>query len=312
MENILGKLPFILTHDGICRKEDGRLYILDRRKYPFKREYVEVSTPSEAASAIKAMVTQGGGPLEVALRSMVLAEEKGLDLEESARVLIESRPTNRTMKKTLLEILDRREERSIAELVDEEFRKYDENYLKMSEYGASLIPDGARILTTCFAEHSFILSVLRARDEGKDVEVYVPETRPYLQGAHLTAPSLHEVGVPVHLITDGMPAHFMEKGDINLYMTASDLYLEDGRIVNKTGTLGNALLCHHYGIPYYAFSLHSSPNRELELEYRKPEEVRRIGSTQITLDEIDCLYPAFDIVPGEYVSGVVTPEGIRR
>lgn len=310
LDKLLGQLPFLLTHDGICRLEDGKLYILDRRKLPFSREYVMCETPEEAAKAIKDMVTQGGGPLEVALAAMVLADQKGFDLVKSAQVLASSRPTNRTMKKTLQAMLERRNGKSMENLRGEFLAYYDDCYLRMSVHGASLIPDGAGILTTCFPEHSFMLSLLRAKEQGKDFCVYVPETRPYLQGAHLTAPALAEVGIKCRLVTDAMPAHYMARRDIDLYMTASDLFLSDGRIVNKTGTLENAIAASYYGIDYYPFSLHRTDVSELELEYRSGDEVRRIGSQKITSDEIECLYPAFDIVPSSLVKGVITPEGV--
>ena len=191
--------------------------------------------------------------------------------------------------------------------------RYDSLYDSMSDIGASLIPDGCGILTTCFPEHTFMLSVHKAALSGKDISVYVPETRPYLQGAHLTEPSLRDMGIRCCLITDGMPAHFMREGRIGLYMTASDLVLRDRTVVNKTGTLGNAIAASHYGIPYYAFSVSPDMERtrdDIVIEYRSGEDVKRIGGVQIAAEEAEALYPCFDIIDPELVTGIITGGGV--
>ncbi len=312
------RLPYILRHDSIARLEGDVLYIGDRRSYPFKRESVLVRSAVEAATAIKAMVTQGGGPLEVALWAMVLTARRNESLKEAASVLSLSRPTNTTMARELnllLDLLDRVDVSadSVEALVLSRLEHYDSLYEKMSDVGSSLIKDGDGILTTCFAEHSLFLSVLKAKENGKDVIMYVPETRPYLQGAHLTAPSFREMGIKSYLITDGMPAALMRDGRINKYMTAADLALEDRSVVNKVGTLGNAIAAKHFSIPYYAFCVGLDKSKksisDIEIEYRSAEEVKCCQSMLITDKAVDALYPAFDIIDSSLVTGIITGEG---
>ena len=306
--------PPFLKHSWISRIEGDVLYVTDRRKLPSVHEEVVCRNAEEAASAIKAMITQGGGPLEVALNAMLLAFRKGEDLENAALVLSSSRPTNTTMKRTLAAIMGRyRAGEEMEELIRSAFVYYDELYDAVSDIGASLIEDGDGILTRCFPEHTFLLSVRKAVLSGKDVHVYVPETRPYLQGARLTEPSLRAMGIRCSLITDAMNAHFMAEGRIAKVMTASDLALSDRTVVNKVGTLSDAVAARYYGIPYYAFSLSIDKGRtrkDIVMEERSGEEVKSIGGSMIAEKETDALYPAFDIIPPELVSGIITKDGV--
>lgn len=306
--------PPFLKHSWISRIEGDVLYVTDRRKLPSVHEEVICRNAEEAASAIKAMITQGGGPLEVALNALLLASRKGEDLEKAVLVLSSSRPTNTTMKRTLAAIMERyRAGEEMEELIRSAFVYYDELYDAVSDIGASLIEDGDGILTRCFPEHTFLLSVRKAVLSGKDVHVYVPETRPYLQGARLTEPSLRAMGIRCSLITDAMNAHFMAEGRIVKVMTASDLALSDRTVVNKVGTLSDAVAARYYGIPYYAFSLSIDKGRtrkDIVMEERSGEEVKSIGGSMIAEKETDALYPAFDIIPPELVSGIITKDGV--
>ena len=306
--------PPFLKQSWISRIEGDVLYVTDRRKLPSVHEEVICRNAEEAASAIKAMVTQGGGPLEVALNALLLAIRKGEDLEKAVLVLSSSRPTNATMKRTLAALMGRyRAGEEMEELIRSAFVYYDELYDAVSDIGASLIEDGDGILTRCFPEHTFLLSVRKAVLSGKDVHVYVPETRPYLQGARLTEPSLRAMGIRCSLITDSMNAHFMAEGRIAKVMTASDLALSDRTVVNKVGTLSDAVAARYYGIPYYAFSLSIDKGRtrkDIVMEERSGEEVKSIGGSMIAEKETDALYPAFDIIPPELVSGIITKDGV--
>ena len=230
-------------------------------------------------------MTQGGGPLEVALNAVLITSETHPDeLERAAGALSEARPTNTTMKREITGILKRyRAGEDMKTLVGEVFLRYDRAYDAMSDIGESLIRDGDGILTHCFPEHSFMLSVAKAIRNGKRIRVYVPETRPYLQGAHLTEPCLREIGVECYLITDAMNAHFMAEGRIAKVMTASDLALSD----------------------------RTSPDDEIPvIEYREGEDLKHVGGCAIAAPEAKALYPCFDVISPDFVSGVVHPEGI--
>ncbi len=326
MRDIQSLLPFILRHENVASCEDGVLMIMDRRCYPFENKRVACHDAAETAEAIRNMVTQGGGPLEAALQAMILtAELKGKDegaFSLAVKALSGARPTNTTMKRELEALLPLILNEfasadfvsSVRTLVEERLHHYDECYLKMAMNGVTLLKDGDGILTTCFPEHSFFLTLALAREKGITFSVFAPETRPFLQGARLTASSLAEMGYDHTLITDNMVSSFMSSGKIDIYMTASDLALRDKTVVNKIGTLGNAINARYYGIPYYPFSISFDEGKngreDIKIEYRDPEEVRMIRGVRTCPDNVNASYPCFDIIPPELVSGIVMPEGI--
>ncbi len=325
-------LPFVLKRNNVARYEDGAVYIGDRRKYPFKKEFLRCDDVEDVARAIEDMVTQGGGPWVAAVFAMVMAGKKvdGKPIEErldylrkAKTRLTNTRPTNTAMARRLDEALQIAEkaanagqsvEQALLGWISETRDKVYENYEYRARLGASLVEDGDGILTMCFAETAFILAMAFAQQDGKKIQVFTPETRPYLQGARLTAPSLHELGIPVQIITDNMPAHVMAQGKIQKYFTAADLITLDGHVCNKIGTFQNAIAAHHHSIPYFVFMWgadHKSPDRaSIEIENRDPAEIRACRGNATTIDDIDAYYPAFDITPPYLVSGVITMHGI--
>ena len=166
----------------------------------------------------------------------------------------------------------------------------------------------------CFAETSFILALALAKQDGKSIQVFTPETRPYLQGARLTAPSVHELEISVKVIGDNMPAHIMSQGKIQKYFTAADLITLDGHVVNKIGTFQNAITANYHRIPYFAFMWGVDPNSpdraSVKIEERDPAELRSCRGIPTTISEIEAYYPAFDITPPYLVSGIITNHGI--
>ncbi|MGN0907351.1 MAG: translation initiation factor 2 [Bullifex sp.] len=328
MRDISPLLPFILRHENVAVTDGDALYITDRRSYPFERKRVKCHDAFEAADAVRNMVTQGGGPLEAALQAMILtAVKSGKDEEafvSAVRALSDARPTNTTMKRELEGILPLIISSfdsdgfalAVENLVNSRLHFYDECYLRMAENGVSLLSDGDGILTTCFPEHSFFLTLALARENGLSFSVFAPETRPYLQGARLTASSLAEMGYEHTLITDGMPSTFMSCGKITKYMTASDLALRDKTVVNKTGTLGNAIAAKFYGIPYYPFAISFDDAKksasDVIIEYRNPEEVKVIRGVRTCSDDVNASYPCFDIIQPSLVTGIVMPGGVIK
>ncbi|KAA3661911.1 MAG: s-methyl-5-thioribose-1-phosphate isomerase [Chloroflexi bacterium] len=325
-------LPFVLKRNNVARYEDGVVYIGNRRKYPFTKEFLRCDTVEDVARAIEEMVTQGGGPWVTAVFAMAMAaknvESKPLTeqldyLAKAKARLTNTRPTNTAMARRLDDALniakkageeEQSIEQAILEWIQETRDKVYENYEYRARLGASLVDDGDGILTMCFAETAFILAMAFAKQDGKEISVFTPETRPYLQGARLTAPSLHELEIPVTLITDNMPAHIMSQGKIQKYFTAADLITMDGHVCNKIGTFQNAIAAHHHSIPYFVFMWgadHESPDRaSIEVETRDPAEIRSCRGNPTTVDEIPAYYPAFDITPPYMVSGVITMHGI--
>jgi methylthioribose-1-phosphate isomerase len=331
-KNINDLLPFILKRENIARFEDGEVVICDRRKYPFEKTFYRCPDVETAARAIEEMVTQGAGPSITAAYAMVLAareaERKGAEerleyLRKAKERLARTRPTNTAIVMRLnaiLDVLDNaiKEEQPLADTLltwIEKFRdRMYQGYYATGRHGANLIEDGDGILTMCFAEAWFILSVSIAAEDGKNIRVFVPETRPYLQGARLAAPCVHELGIPVQIITDNMPAHVMSQGKIQKYMTAADLITMDGHVINKVGSFQNAVTANYHGIPYFAFCWGLDPSKpdraSVVIEERDPGEIRSCRGQATTIPEIDAYYPSFDITPPHLVSGIVASTGV--
>jgi methylthioribose-1-phosphate isomerase len=179
----------------------------------------------------------------------------------------------------------------------------------MGEYTVSLLPDPAIIMTQCYAETliGYVLSV--SLEMGKKIELICPETRPYLQGARLTASDAYDLGVPVTVITDNMPGYMLSLGKVDAFVCAADVITVDGYIVNKIGTLQIALAADHF----YATRNPSVWNPTIDtvdIEERNPEEVVHAMGIRTAKPGVNGYYPAFDITPPSLVSAVVTSKGI--
>ncbi len=328
------KLPYLLRSKNICYFEGSNFYIGNRKEFPFKKDFVLCKNSNEIAQAIKSMVTQGGGPLQVALTSLIYVAnlmEKGIieyDFEtysNNMQTIINSRPTNTTMKRTIKSLLKKLEAemnslnseqflQSVKDAVAEKEDELDNIYNNMGLWGASLINDGDTILTTCFAEHTLILSLYYAMREGKKIKVLSNETRPYFQGSRLTAPSLKEMGIPVEIICDSMGSYFMRQGEVNHYMIASDLVCMDGTVVNKIGSLPNAIAANYYGIPCTAFSMSPDVTKNdksmIDMELRDGKELLNVFNHPISEEGISALYPSFDVIDANLITNIVTNKGI--
>ncbi|NCB03019.1 MAG: translation initiation factor 2 [Spirochaetia bacterium] len=329
-------LPHVLKKEVIAHIEGETLYIHNRKVYPFRDEYVACRTTQEIAQALSSMITQGGGVLQVALTSMVfIAHEMRhnripFSLEEfihSITMITDARKTNTTAARatnrviaSLSEDFESTTKENIYEkvltLVTQIEDEFDSLYDSLSDIGSSLIQDNDGIFTTCFAEHTFVLSMKKAQLSGKKIHLWVPETRPYLQGAHLSAPSLVEMNIETTLMSDAMAAHYINEGKITRYMSALDLLTLDGYAVNKVGSLNNAILSNYYNIPYHLFAI--SPDKEkksykdIVMEERDPKEMLIFQGMDITSNGVKGIYPAFDIIPPHLISGFITPKGVLQ
>ena len=325
-------LPFVLNPHNIARVEDGVVLIGDRSRYPLEKTAVQCRTVEEVAQAIERMVTQGAGTWQAATCGLALAAREAdslpppkalAHLEKAQARLVATRPTNTSMARRLeMAMTAVQKAHTINESLETAVLNWLANYREQiyadyilrGRFGAELIKDGDGILTMCFAEAAFILAMAFAQEDSKQIQVYVPETRPFLQGAKLTAPSLHELGIPVTLITDGMAAAVMAQGKIQKYFTAADLITLDGHVVNKVGTFSQALVANYHKIPFFAFAWGFDPTKpdrdSIEIEERNPEEIKAIKGIPTTHPAIDAYYPAFDITPPHLVSAVITRRGV--
>jgi methylthioribose-1-phosphate isomerase len=334
-EGIYDLLPFLLNPVNIARFESGKVIIGDRRAYPFSQSFVTCDSVDEVATAIKDMVTQGSGPWLSAVNALRIISckfgdtdsDRGskllLELGQARDVLVATRPTNTAIRIRLDEVigaakgaLDKKQniDQAIEASINRTLSGIYDDYAIRARAMANLIDDGDGVLTNCFAEAGFILALALAARDGKKITAYTPETRPYLQGAKLTAPSIQEIGVDVNLITDNMPAHIMSEGKIQKYITAADLITVDGHVVNKIGTFQNAIAAHAHSIPFFAFAWGRDDSKlvraDIEIEERDPAEIRMALGTPTTIDSINARYPTFDITPPKYVAGVVTIYGV--
>ena len=325
-------LPYLQKIDNIARYENGKIIIHDRRSYPAKIEHITCEDYHEVAQAIKDMVTQSYGPWVISLIAMINAARKAKDLKktkaqevlkEAAHVLSNARPTTShgmayEITKVLNFSLHALEEGGDVEQQTHDFvykaieTRYKEDRA-MGEYTVSLLPDPAIIMTQCYAETliGYVLSV--SLEMGKKIELICPETRPYLQGARLTASDAYDLGVPVTVITDNMPGYMLSLGKVDAFVCAADVITVDGHIVNKIGTLQIALAADHFGVPFYATRNPSVWNPTIdtvEIEERNPEEVLHAMGMRTAKPGVNGYYPAFDITPPSLVSAVVTSKGI--
>lgn len=184
---------------------------------------------------------------------------------------------------------------------------------KSAQYLVELFPDKGTVLTQCFGETivGMMLKVIRKR--GKDMKVMCAETRPYFQGARLTASVAYDQGFDVTVITDNMPAYAMKNGLIDVFTSAADAISCDGYVVNKVGTMQIALVCKYFGIPYFATGapdLAHPTIDSVQIEMRDPEQVLEAMGIRTAKMGVKGLYPAFDITPPHLVSGIVTNKGV--
>lgn len=326
---------FLLRYENVAWYEDGAVRILDRRIYPVRTEYVTCRRHEEVAQAIADMVTQSGGPYLAAAMGMALAGYEARDLpeadllahlEQAAYHLSHARPTTmakmirvteRAMNaaraaleagKTGLELVEALRENAVNQI--------NENYIRYTAVGkllADKIPQNGTIMTQCFAE-TVIGTVLReCRERGNAVKVICPETRPYFQGARLTASVACDMGFDVTVISDNMPGYTMKEKHVDLFTSAADVITMDGHVVNKVGTFQIALAARYWGIPYFVTG---SPNpshpdmSSVVIEERDPLLVMDAMGTRTTMEGVKGYYPAFDVTPPKLCDGVVTEKGI--
>lgn len=310
------------------RLDDKGVHILDRRVFPFSRDWVLCRTAEEVAVAIEDMVTQSSGPYFAALGAMVLAarEAAGLEplaarayLDHAGERLVATRRTNNHLRKAVAAVLSEvdRTGGDLVEAATAGARTGDELYRSRSralgEYTAELIPDKATVLTHCWADLYLVELVMAARRRGKEFSFLCTETRPYLQGARLTASTLAEMGVDTRLITDGMGAAVLSSGEVTALVTAADRVTMDGHVVNKIGTLGLAVAAQAFGVPFHAMVQAPDQNTptgaDVPIEYRDGDEVLSVLGRRVADERVRGHYPAFDVTPPRFVTAVVTDRG---
>ena len=325
-------LAFMLQYENVSWYENGQVRILDRRIYPREIKFVTCNHHKEVAQAITDMVTQSAGPFAAAGMGMALAayEARNMNskdmwkyLNDAAYTLSTARPT--TTKRMKIIVDGCLEAANIAiksgDKVDEAIFNHtlstiNNRYIKMgkvADYLVDMFPQKGTIMTQCFGETIVGLMLKETKKRGKDIKVICPETRPYFQGARLTASVAFDQGFDVTIITDNMPAYVMQNKNIDLFTSAADAICMDGYIVNKVGTFQIAIVAKYLGIPYFVTGI---PDRghdkvsTVKIEERDSDFVLQAMGVKTAMDGVKGYYPSFDITPPNLVSGVVTDKGI--
>lgn len=323
-------MPFMLRYENVAWYEDGEVRILDRRVYPKEIRFEICRTHKEVARAIKDMVTQSAGPYTAAGMGMALAAYearnlKGEDLlnflEDAAETISTARPTTSTRLKKVtrgsIEAAKKAMESGddlVEALFQESIYSLNRRYSAMNEvakYLCDLIPDGGKVLTQCFAETIIGTMTRTLKEQGKDVKFYCTETRPYYQGARLTATCISQMGFDTTVITDNMVAYTMENIGIDLFTSASDTITLDGHVANKVGTHQIALVAREFKVPFYVTGMPDGEKKakdDIVIELRDPSLV--LGDH--TARGVKAIYPSFDITPPELITGFVTDKGLYK
>lgn len=316
--------------------ENNRLHVVDQRVLPRETLILEISEVKGLADAIKNMSIRGSGAIGISgVYGMLLAMIKSSGSKDTVilagRELKATRPTALNLMKTidrLTAFAEECPESEFYELFMDKACSILEDQLsfekRLGAFGAELIQDGDSILTHChsgaLAGSGFggrALSVIRtAFMQKKNIHVFTCETRPYLQGARITAYELGRFGIPHTLITDGMSGYLMRLGKIQKVVVGSDRVAANGDLVNKVGTYMHAMAAKENGIPFYTatsshtidFSLKSGA--DIEVEFRPGAEVTHLNGQLITPENTQALYPAFDVTPNEMISGIITEAGV--
>lgn len=307
--------------------EGNAVRMLEQRLLPHRVEIFTARTVDEVCYSIKEMVTRGAPSIGVAAAyGMALAALTGEDVESSAARLKATRPTAYDLFHAVDHMLD-----SMTAGVEavEAAEKYADSIAErcrmIGVHGEPLIPDGGRILTHCNAgalatlDHGTALAPMReAHKKGKNIFVFVDETRPRLQGAALTSWELVQEGIDHAIIADNAAGHFLFRGEIDLCITGTDRVTANGDFANKIGTYEKAVVAHENGIPFYVampvstvdFGL--SSGLDIPIEERDPDEVLIVNGKPVGPEGARARNPAFDVTPAKYVTGFITEIGILR
>ena len=320
------------------RWRDGVLEMLDQRALPDQVTYLAYDSAAGVAEGIRSMVVRGAPAIGVAAAFGIAVEARRLPdaaltagLDEAFAVLAAARPTAVNlawaldrMRHALAGIGDPGLLRSAAEHEAQAMAAEDVAINRqMGDRGAELLPDGARILTHCnagalaTAGWGTALGVIRsAVAAGKSVSVLVDETRPYLQGARLTAWELVSEGIPATLITDSMSGHLMATGQVDAIIVGADRIAANGDVANKIGTYMVAVLAHRHGIPFYVaapvstIDLATPTGAQIPIEERAADEVTGFRDQTWAAAGVQVRNPSFDVTPAELVTAIVTERGI--
>jgi methylthioribose-1-phosphate isomerase len=330
----------------IAREADV-VVMIDQRKLPAQEVYVRCKTAPEVARAIRTMVIRGAPAIGVAAAMGIAigvrssrstgTQKLAAEFYRICELMAATRPTavnlfwaiermkrsfaaGATAGESVAQIKDRLD-REAADIHDEDVA----SCRAMGAFGAEVVPADARILTHCnagalaTAGYGTALGVIRgAREVGKRIAVFADETRPFLQGARLTAWELVRDGIETTVITDNMAGALMRQGRVNFVVVGADRIAANGDTANKIGTYAVAVLAREHQIPFYVaaplstIDLKTPSGDHIPIEERPPREVTHVGGSQLAPDGASVWNPAFDVTPAGLIAGIITERGIFR
>jgi methylthioribose-1-phosphate isomerase len=292
-----------------------RLELLDQRQLPGKTVYVTCRTAAEVAQAIRDMVVRGAPAIGCAAAFGVVLDKGATGAFE---VLAKSRPTAVNLFWALERMRKAKDLRAEAEAIYAEDLAANR---EIGRLGAELIRERARVMTHCnagalaTAGYGTALGVIRSAKH-KHITVIANETRPYLQGARLTAYELVQEGIPCTLITDSTAGHLMSKGEVDVVVVGADRIAANGDVANKIGTYALAVLAKRHGIPFYVaaplstFDPKIPDGSHIPIEERPAAEVTGYGETRWAPQGVLVRNPAFDVTPAELITGIICEKGV--
>jgi methylthioribose-1-phosphate isomerase len=329
------------THEGVR--------MLDQRILPNEEKYLILRSYEEVADAIKKMVVRGAPAIGVsAAMGLALGASQSVgtsvadlefDFNFMCKVMEATRPTAVNLfwaVERMRGVITKAKAENIRDVEEIKQKMIDEAILIYNEdieanraiglFGGELIPDGATVLTHCNAgalatagDYGTALGVVRgAIKAGKRVAVIADETRPFLQGARLTAWELAKDNIPVTVITDNMAGHIMKQGKIDCVVVGADRIAANGDAANKIGTYMVAVLAKQHNIPFYVAAplstvdLSTATGDDIPIEERDAKEVTHLRDHQLTPDGVDVHNPAFDVTPNELIAAIITDRGVAR
>jgi methylthioribose-1-phosphate isomerase len=340
---VSGTGPWTKTGFQTLNWRDGRLELLDQRALPSRCDYVALDSAAAVAEAIRLMVVRGAPAIGcaaaygIALEAQRLVGEspEGLlaGLERAFDALASSRPTAANlfwaldrMRGVLDAVLAAGNATIAVRLLDEAHAVTAEDLRinhAIGRHGSVLLNDGARVLTHCnagalaTAGHGTALGVIRsAIASGKKISVIADETRPFLQGARLTAWELQQDNIPVTLITDNAAGLLMSRGEVDAVIVGADRVAANGDVANKIGTYSVAVVARRHGIPFYVACPLSTIDRNIAtgaaipIEERPADEVLGFGTVRWAPRDVGVLNPVFDVTPAELVTALITENGV--
>ena len=323
------------------------IVMVDQRKLPTQEVYVRCRSAQEVARSIRTMVIRGAPAIGVAAAMGIAlgmrkstakgTRQSAVELQKICDMMAATRPTAVNlfwaidrMKRTFAEGAQAGESPDeLADRLEREARAiHDEDVAScraMGSFGAAVVPDGARVLTHCnagalaTAGYGSALGVVRAAvEQGKQIAVIADETRPFLQGARLTAWELVRDGINTTVITESMAGPLMRAGDIDLVVVGADRIAANGDTANKIGTYTVAVLAHEHKIPFYVaapistIDLATPDGDHIPIEERDQREITHLGSARLTPEGAKIRNPAFDVTPHRYIAGIITERGIFK